>query len=107
VIVGIAFGGGAVIVLFADVEFASDNRLHAMLVCGIDEMHGAKDIAVIGHCDSGHSQLAHMFAEFFDVTGAVKQGIVGVQVQVDELGHGSMASLNHARTRRDVDACAF
>jgi hypothetical protein len=43
-----------------------------MLVRGIDEMYGAKDIAVIGHSDRGHSQLAHMFAEFFDVTGAVK-----------------------------------
>jgi hypothetical protein len=48
---------------------------------------------VIGHGHGGHAQLLHALAELFDVTGAIKKGIVGVQVQVDELGHGYAASL--------------
>jgi hypothetical protein len=35
----------------------------------------------------------NVLAEFFDVTSAIEQGVVGVQVQVDELGHGSVGSL--------------
>ena len=82
-------GGGAVIVLFADVQFAPDDRLHPMLVRRIDEMHGAEDVAVIGHGHRGHAEFLHALAELFDVTGAIEQGIVGMQMQVDELGHGS------------------
>ena len=39
---------------------------------------------------AGMPSLLHMLAELFDVTGAIQQGIVGVQVQVDELGHGTL-----------------
>ena len=53
-------------------------------------MHRTKNIAVIGHGDGGHAELLHVLAEFFDVTGAIQQGIVGVQMQVDELGHESI-----------------
>ena len=78
-IVGIAFGGGAVVVFFADVEFAADDRLHArMLMSSIYEVDRAKNVAVIGHRHGRHAQLLHMLAELFHVTGAVKHGIVGV-----------------------------
>jgi hypothetical protein len=35
---------------------------------------------VIGHRYGGHAKLLHVLAELFDVTGAVQQGIIGVQV---------------------------
>jgi hypothetical protein len=54
---------------------------------------GAKNVAVIGHGHGWHAQLAYMLAEFFDITSAIEQGIVGMQVQVDELGHGPVCSL--------------
>jgi hypothetical protein len=93
VVVGIAFGGATVIVLFADVKFATDDRLHACVLCGIDEVDCAKNIAVVGHRHGRHSHLFHALAKFLDVTGAVEHGVVRVQVQVDELGHGSVGSL--------------
>ena len=79
------------IVLLADVQFATDDGLDAMLVRGIGKMHGAKDIAVVGHGHGGHAEFIHALAELIDVTGAIEQRIVSVQVQVDELGHGSVA----------------
>jgi hypothetical protein len=60
---------------------------------GVDEVDRAEDVSVIGHGHGGHAQLLHALAELFDVTGAIKKGIVGVQVQVDELRHGYAASL--------------
>jgi hypothetical protein len=57
------------------------------MIRGVHKMHCAKDISVIGHGHGGHTQLLHAVAELFDVAGAVQQGVVGMQVQVDELGH--------------------
>ena len=90
VIVSVALGRRAldvVVVFFADVEFAADDRLHAVLVGGVDKMHRAEDVAVIGHGDGGHAQFLDALAQLFYVTGAVEQGIVGVEMQVDELRH--------------------
>src|SRR5215467_9344496 len=93
-VISVALGGSAVIVFLADVEFATDDRLHTLLVGGVHEVNGAKDVAVIRHSNSRHPKLFHVLTKFFNVAGAIQQGIVGVQVQVDELGHGSIGSLN-------------
>jgi len=91
-VVGVAVGRGAfdvVIVFFADVELAADDGLDSLFVGGIDEMHGAENISVIGHGDGWHAKLLHALAEFFDVAGAVEQRVIGMEVQVYELGHGA------------------
>jgi hypothetical protein len=62
---------------------------------------------VIGHGYGGHPKFLHALAQLFDITSAIEQGIVGVQVQVNELGHGSKASLTQAASRKAVDGCAF
>jgi hypothetical protein len=54
---------------------------------GIHEVHGAEDVAVVGHGHGRHPQFFDSLAEFLDVTGAVEHGVVGMQVQVDELRH--------------------
>jgi hypothetical protein len=77
-----------VVVFLADVKFASNNRFHALLVRRIHEVDRAKNVAVVGHGHGRHTQLAYMLAELFDVTSAIEQGIVSMQMQVDELGHG-------------------
>jgi hypothetical protein len=87
-VVGITLGRRAVIVFLADVKLATDDGLHIEFMRGIDEMYRSKNVAVVRHRDRGHAQLFHALAKFFDITGAIKQGIVGMQVQVDELGHG-------------------
>src|SRR5215472_1238242 len=77
------------VVLLADIQLAPDNRFHAILVRCIHEVHGAEYVAMVGHRHSRHAYLAYMLAKFFNVTGAIQQGIIGVQMKVDELGHGS------------------
>ncbi len=87
-VVGVAFGRRAMVVFLADIEFAADDRLHARMLGCVDKMDCAKNIAMVGHGHGGHAQLLHALAKLFDITGAVQQGVVRVQVQVDELGHG-------------------
>ena len=88
VVVGIAFRRRAVVVFFADVKFAADDGFHVVLLCRINEVHRAKNIAMVGHGHGGHAHFFDTLAELFDITGAVEQGVVGVQVQVNKLGHG-------------------
>ena len=99
VVVGVAFGRCAVIVLLADVEFAADDGLHPGVLGGVDEVNCAKDVAVVGHGHGGHTHLFHALTELLDVTGAVEHGVVRVQVQVDELGHGSVGLVYRNRGR--------
>src|SRR5208282_1332694 len=77
--------GDDVVVFLANVEFATDDRLDSYLVGGVHEMHRAKDISVVGHGHGGHAQLMHTVDKFFDIAGAVEQGVIAVQMQVDEL----------------------
>ena len=89
-VVGVALGRSAldvVIVFFADVKLAAHDGLDAVLVRGVDEVHRAKNISVVGHGDGGHAEFFHALAELFDVAGAVEQGVIGMEVQVNELGH--------------------
>ena len=96
-VVGIAVGRRAldvVVILLADVKLAPDNRLDARFVRGIHKMHCAKNIAVIGHGDRRHAQLLDAFNQFFDVAGAVEQGVIGMQMQVYEFRHGSLVAVS-------------
>ena len=78
-----------------------------MLVRRIHEMHRAENVAVIGHGHGGHAEFLHALAELFDVTSAIEQGIVGVQMQVNELGHGVKASLTQGEWRKRVQTCGY
>jgi hypothetical protein len=77
-----------VVVLLADVEFASHDRLDAGLVRRIHEMYGAKNISVIGHGDCGHAKFLNPIDEFLNVASAVEQRVIAMQMQVDELVFG-------------------
>jgi hypothetical protein len=77
-----------VIVFLTDVQLATDYGFYSGLMSRIHEVNRAKDVAVIGHGNSGHAQLFHALDKFFHVAGAVQHGVVGVEMQVNELGHG-------------------
>src|SRR5215472_2862267 len=94
-IVGVTLGWRAlnVVVFFlAHVEFAADDRLHARVLGCVDKMHGAENVAVIGHGHGRHAEFFHALDEFLDVASSVKHRIVGVEMQVYELRHGSASS---------------
>ena len=52
------------------------------------KLNGAEDVAVVGHGHGGHAQLLHAPDQLVDVAGAVEQGVIGMQVKVDEVRHG-------------------
>src|SRR6516165_7712793 len=102
-VVSIPFGRHAldIVVLFlADIKLAADNWLHPGLVGGVYEVHGAENVPVVGHRHRRHTQLFHVLDELFYVTGAIKHGIVGVEMQVDELGHEVSMILCWAHSKR-------
>ena len=89
-----------VVVFLADVKLASDNGFDAFFVSRIDEMHGSKNIAMIGHGHGRHPELFHAMDKLFDVAGAVKERVIGMEMQVDEL-------IAHWRTGADIGSSFY
>ena len=90
-VIGVAFGRRAddvVIVFLADIEFAADDGLDAVLVGRVYEMHCTENISVVGHGDGGHAKFSDTLAKLIDIAGAIEQRVIGMQVQVNELGSG-------------------
>ena len=89
-IVLIAAGIGAMIVFLADVEFAAEDGLNALLFRRIEEMHRTINIAMIS---DSHRLLANRFDaldQLFYITGAVQEGIIRMQMQVGKFSHGQI-----------------
>ena len=84
VVVGVAFGRGAVVFFLADVELATDDRLHARVLGRIDEMDGAENVAMIGHGDGRHVQIFDASARLLDLASAVEHGEISVQMEMYE-----------------------
>src|SRR5579862_8529267 len=99
-VVGITVGRSAldiVVVLLADVQLAANDGFDAGLVRGIDEMDRAKNVAVVGHGDRRHTHLFDALDKLFDVAGAVEHGVIGMEMQVDELGHELRCSYSNGK----------
>ena len=88
VVVVVAFAGGAVVFVFGDVEFAAEDGLDAFGLGGFEEVDGAVDVAVVGHGDGFLAEGGDAVDEFVEVAGSVEEGVLGVEMEVGELGHG-------------------
>jgi hypothetical protein len=73
------------IFLFADVEFAAKDRFDSGLLCVIEKMNRAEDVAVIGHGNGRHIQLLGALAQQLRIAGAVQHGVVGMKMQMNEI----------------------
>ena len=96
VVVSVSFGRRAldvVVGLLANVKLTAHNRLNSCVFGGVDKVDRAEDISVIRHGNGRHAKLFRPLAEFFHVARAIKHGIVGMEVQVDELGHEPVESI--------------
>ena len=81
------------VLLGANIKLASQDGLDAPGGCGFKKMHRAVDVAMVGY---GHGLLTNAVDvgdQLFDITGAVKQRIVSVQMKVGELCHEDISSL--------------
>ena len=88
VVVGIAFRRSAMVILLADIKFASDNRLDALLLRLFHELHRAVDVAVVGHGHGLLPDLGHPLDQAGNAASAVEQRIVGMKMKMDEFSHG-------------------
>jgi hypothetical protein len=83
--IGAARIGAAIVPAAAcHVYFAADDRLHAPRRGLMIELLGGEQIPVIGDSDRGHAATGRLGDQFLDITGAIEQAVVGVQVQVNE-----------------------
>jgi hypothetical protein len=75
----------AVVVVFSDVKFAPEDGLDSLLLHGVEEVDGAKDVAVVGHGGGGLADFAEVPGEFVYVTGAIQEGVIGVEMKMGKL----------------------
>ncbi len=83
---GIPRGGG---VLFRElagghVDLAADDRLDPGLLRLLVELDGAEEVAMVGHGDRRHAELARLAHDLRDAVGPVQHGVLRVQVEMDE-----------------------
>ncbi len=53
----------------------------------IHKVHCAENISVVGHGHGRHAQFLRPLTELLHVASAVEHRVVGVEMEVDELGH--------------------
>lgn len=88
VVVIVALRGGPMVLIFADVEFAAEDRFDALFFGGVEEVDSSINVAVISHRDRLLAEGGYAVNELFNVTGAVEKGIFRMQMEVGEFGHG-------------------
>ena len=71
------------------IDLAADDRMDPLFAACLIEIHRAVHGAVIGHRKGGHSKLFRALYQRLDTAGAVKQRILGMDVQMCKFGHCS------------------
>ena len=87
--VALLLAGGVV----ADVDLAADERLDPLLPGVLVELDGARERPVVGERDGGHLEFGSTRGQVRNPAGAVQDGELGVDVEVDELGGQGRAIL--------------
>src|SRR5258708_6238613 len=80
-VIGIAVRRSAldpVVVFFADVKLAADNRLYTSSFGRIHKMNCTENIAMISHGNRGHTQLFYAVAKLLYVASAVEHRIISM-----------------------------
>src|SRR5215472_10486104 len=86
-VVGVALGRGAMVVLLADVELTTHYGLDPSFARGIHELHGAVDVAMVGHGDGLLAYRGDAPDEAVDAAGTIQQRIIRMEMKMDEIGH--------------------
>ena len=88
-----AVAGAAVVArAAAEIALRTDQRRHAARPARIVKRHGAEHRAMVGQSQVAHAAGHRLVDQGVDRSRAVKQGIVGMDVQVDESGHALPAA---------------
>src|SRR5262249_4478651 len=84
-----------------DVEFTADDGLHAGLYAAGVEIHAAEEVAVVGQRDRRKMKLLRPLDQSLEAGGAIEEAVLGMDVQVNEVGvlfHGSLDFLVRPRS---------
>ena len=68
------------------VELAAEDRLDPFLLAGQVEVDGAEQVAVVGQRERREPELPRARDQLVELRGAVEQAVLGMDVQVDEVG---------------------
>ena len=79
--------------VLGDVDLAAEQRLDAVLAGLLVELDRAREAPVVGERDGRHLQLGGAGGELRNPAGPVEDRILGVDVEVNELGHARRARL--------------
>ena len=71
-----------------DVDLAAEDRVDPPFARLVVEYHAREHVAVLGDGEGRRTGLLRMIEQLADAAGAVEQGVLRVQVQMNELGHG-------------------
>ena len=88
-----------------EVELAAEDGFEALLGEGVREVDRTVDVAVVGHGGRGLADLAEVSGELVDVTGAIKERVVRVEVQMGKLGGGHRIHLKARRRGKRGHGC--
>ena len=72
----------------SDVDLAADDGLDAGLLRGVVELDRAEHVPVVGHRERRELEGGGLGHQAVQAARRVEQRILGVQVQMDEVGHG-------------------
>ena len=87
--VAVFLGEGAPVTVGDHVKFAAHDRFYALVFGGFGhELEHPEHIAVVGDGQAFHAVGGGFFKKAGDGSGAVEQGVLGVAVEVGEIGHG-------------------
>ena len=67
-----------------DVDLAAEDRVDAALPRRIVKDDGREHVAVLGDGQGRHLELLRLVEQLVDAAGAVQQGELGVEMQMDE-----------------------
>ena len=70
-----------------DVDLAAEDRLDALLPRVVVEGDRREHVAVLGDGERRHAQLLRLVEQLLDAAGAVEQGELRVEMEMDEVAH--------------------
>ena len=102
VVVGVGDPGGALVepAPRGHVDLAAEDGRNTPVAAGVVERHRPEHVAVIGDGQRLHAEPRGLVHEGVDLAGPVEEAVLGVQVEVDELGVIPIRSWKAACARR-------
>ncbi len=85
----------------SDVRLDADDRADAVLKSLVEEVEGPEHVAVVGDRDRRHAELGDALAQLGQSVGAVEEGVLAVEMEVDEVA-GHRASIIR-RSEKEAD----